>query len=605
MKKKPEVANAGPPQAADELKQALWSPGRLYLQAGWLSLVIGVLILAPSAYMFEVYGRVLNSRNAMTLAWLVVAAVGIYVVLELLELARLRILRRAAQEVSEQMSPRVLDATFDAGLKRIAGVGPQALADLRQVTDFIPSPAVTAALDLPASALCLLLLFAMSPYLGTLALLLAVGQVLIAVYQERRSSRPFGEANRASAMAQHQAAGILRNAQVVESMGMARALHKRWAGSQGKFMLGLAQASDKAGSANAATKVLTMAQSSLLLGLAAVLALQNQLNGGPGMVIVASILGGRVMAPMAQFIGQWRVIGNARSAYGRLARLLQTLPPQSPGMPLPEPKGVLTAEHLLVNAPGSSTPILRGVSLHCKPGQLLAIVGPSGGGKTTLARALVGLWPSSGGKVRLDGADVYDWHKSQLGQHVGYLAQGVELFDGTVAENIARFDKVDPQKLEQAVQDAGLTDLVAGLPNGLDTRIGDEGVLLSGGQRQRVGLARAVYGQPRLVVLDEPNASLDDAGDKALMALLQQLKAKGATVVVITHRNQVLALADNLLVLADGAVAKFGPRDEVLAALRAASEKQAGAARPPGGGAPANPAPSTRALPGMATGGAA
>ena len=575
------VQPSTPNQQPSELATVLAKPRLHYAQAVWMSLVIGVLVLAPSAYMFEVYGRVLNSRNESTLAWLLLAAVGVYAVLELLELARSRALRRASQQVSQRLSPRVISATFDAGVKRHPTGRGQGPTDLRMVCDFIHSPAITGALDLPASVLCLVLLYAMSVWIGALATLLAMVQIVIGLVQERVSSRPYGEANLAAAEAQIRAAGMLRNAQVIESMGMGAALHKLWARSQARFMLGLSQASDRAGSATSATKLVSVIQGSLLLGLAIWLSLYGQLAGGAGMAIVASILGARVLAPMSQILGQWRNIGSARSAYRRLSELLQFSPPQEPGMALPAPQGMLTADNLVASAPGTDVPILKGVSVGCRPGEMVAVIGPSGCGKSSLSRVLVGIWPTSSGKVRLDGADVYAWQKSGLGPHVGYLPQGVELFDGTVAENIARFEKVDGELVRRAIDEAGIAPLIATLPNGADTRIGDGGVTLSGGQRQRIGLARAVYGDPRLVVLDEPNSSLDDAGDQALMTLLQRLKARGATVVVITHRQQVLALADYLMLMNDGATAKFGPRDEVLAALRQAKERVAAKAPQP------------------------
>ena len=314
-------------------------------------------------------------------------------------------------------------------------------------------------------------------------------------------------------------------------------------------------------------------QSSLLLGGAAWLALRDNLAGGPGMMIVASILGGRMLAPLAQLVTQWRTIVNVREAYDRLSGLLGKLEPTEPGMPLPPPKGFLTVEAVMAGAPGSPLPILKGVSFSARPGEVVMVIGPSAAGKTTLARLLMGLWPAAGGKVRLDGADMHAWHKSQLGPYLGYLPQGVELFDGSVAENIARFGKVDMDAVRQAADLVGITEMVEQLSEGFDTLIGEEGAVLSGGQRQRLGLARAVYGNPTFLVLDEPNSSLDEAGEKSLLTLLQALKARGATVVAITHRTTLLAAADKLLVLNEGQVAMFGPRDEVLAGLKKANEQ--------------------------------
>jgi ATP-binding cassette subfamily C exporter for protease/lipase len=298
------------------------------------------------------------------------------------------------------------------------------------------------------------------------------------------------------------------------------------------------------------------------------------------MAIVASVLGGRVLTPLAQLVAQWRLVVNARDAMQRIDKLLAIAPAPTDSMALPAPKGVLSAEALVAGAPGSPTAIVKGLTFTAGPGDVVAIIGPSACGKTTLARLLVGLWPAASGKVRLDGVDVFSWNKAELGAYVGYLPQNVELFDGTIAENIARFGAVERDKVQAAATLAGMNDWIAGLPDGLDTRIGEDGANLSGGQRQRVALARAVFGSPQLLVLDEPNASLDEAGEKDLVAMLQQLQARGATVLVITHRTSVLPACNKLLMLREGQLIAFGPKDEVLAGLRAAAEKAAGQPAP-------------------------
>ncbi len=309
----------------------------------------------------------------------------------------------------------------------------------------------------------------------------------------------------------------------------------------------------------------------LLLGLGAWLLLRNELNGGSAMMIIASVLGGRVLAPLVQIVTQWQGVVNVRDAWSRLDQLLSALPVRAPTMALPVPHGSLTVEALVAAAPGSQLPILRGVAFALNAGEVLAVVGPSASGKTTLARLLVGLWPAASGKVRLDGVDVFTWDKSELGPHLGYLPQGVELFDGTLAENIARFGTVEMHKVEAAARAVGLHETILALPQGYDSPVGREGAMLSGGQRQRVGLARALYGDPMFVVLDEPNSSLDEAGDAALASAILQLKARGTTLVIMTHRASVLAVADKMLVLQEGQTRAFGPRDEVLAALAKAS----------------------------------
>jgi ATP-binding cassette subfamily C exporter for protease/lipase len=321
------------------------------------------------------------------------------------------------------------------------------------------------------------------------------------------------------------------------------------------------------------SKFLQTVMGSLLLGLGAWLVLRNQLNGGAAMMIVASIIGGRVLAPLVQIVTQWRTAVAARDAWNRLDNLLTALPPKPESMALPPPRGQLVAENIIAVAPGTQTPILKGVTFGLNPGEVLAVIGPSASGKTTLARVLAGLWPSHGGKARLDGADIFAWDKTELGPHVGYLPQDVELFDGTLAENIARFGALEKAKVENAARAVGLHEFIMSLPDGYDTDVGPEGARLSGGQRQRVGLARALYGDPVFVLLDEPNSSLDEVGDAALAAAIQEYKARGTTFVVITHRTSVLGVADKILLLRDGATQAFGPRDEVLAALQKANQE--------------------------------
>lgn len=574
--------------SASALKEALLAQRPYFLQAARMSVVIGVLMLVPSWFMFEVYGRVLDSRSHATLYWLLLAVMGAYVVLELLELARSRALYAAAERFDAQMRERVFNTTFEANLRRMPGGTVQVLSDLRALRDFIPSPVVNALLDLPAAVLCLVLLFAISPWLGVMAFVGAVLQAALGWVTERRTMPMLTDATQASMEAQSYAAGAMRGAQVIESMGMLRSIHERYMQRQKKLITRQAQASDTAGLTSVGAKLVQTMQGSMLLGGACYLSLHGGLWGGPGMMIVASILGGRALAPSVQLVSNWRTVVTTRDAFARLDSLLNKLPPVELGMELPAPKGVLTVEQVVATPPGSAVPILKGVSMVALPGEVTLVIGPSASGKTTLARLVMGLWPATSGKVRLDGADVHAWHKSQLGPYLGYLPQGVELFDGTVAENIARFGKVDMAQVRSAADRVGITDLIEQLADGFDTRIGEDGAVLSGGQRQRLGLARAIYGSPKLLVLDEPNASLDEAGEKALLALLMDLKKQGATVLAITHRTTLMPAADKLLVLNDGQAALFGPRDEVLASLKKANEQaraqaeqqRAAAARP-------------------------
>jgi ATP-binding cassette subfamily C exporter for protease/lipase len=587
----PAAARTGarnPAQAASPVRDAL-EIVRPYLRRSMLfTSVATIFSLAPSAYMLEVYGRVVDSRNHMTLLMLTVAVLLAYLLMEVLEWVHHHEMHDAGLALDKKMSERVFRGLFEARLKRLPAGSAQPLNDLKTLREFLPSQVLQAIFQAPTSMLFLVLLFAIHPILGWSALVGTLVQVLIAWFNQRTTQEPLMQANRSAMAAQQYADGSLRNAQVIEAMGMLRDIHLRWIKRQREFLGLQARASDAAGTFSALSKLVQMVWSSLLLGLGAWLLLQGQLNGGGGMMIVGSILGGLVLRPLVQIITQWRVVVNARDAWRRLDGLLLAIPEPADAMPLPAPSGRLSAENLLVVAPGSQSQLLRGVNFTLNPGEVLAVIGPSAAGKTCLARALTGIWPSLGGKVRLDGADVHAWNKEELGPHVGYLPQDIELFDGTIAENIARFGNVDRAAVEQAARSVGLHDFIVSLPQGYDTDVGPAGARLSGGQRQRVGLARALYGSPVFVVLDEPNSSLDDAGDAALAQAIAAAKSRGTTFVVITHRTSVLGVADKMMLLRDGAQQAFGSRDEVLAALNKASQQAAqgrGGVPAPGGAA--------------------
>jgi len=556
-----------------ELRKALAELEPYFKKAALFSLFASLLVLAPSGYMLEVYDRVVNSRSHMTLAMLTILVLFAYVVMEVLEWVRSEVMHDAGMALDKQMSGRVFSAIFEANLKRLPGGTAQPMNDFRTVRDFLHSPVLMALMEAPVSLVFLLLIFAISPVLGWSAVVAAIVQTFVGWLNERSTQPPLMAANRSAMAAQQYADGTLRNAQVIESMGMLRDIHQRWMKKQREFLGLQATASDHAGFYQAISKFWQNTVSSMLLGLGAWLLLRNQLNGGAAYMIVGSILGGRVLAPLIQIVSQWQNVVNVRGAYERLDNLLAQVPVREAGMPLPAPLGKLTVEGLVAGAPGNSAPILKGVSFALQPGEVLAVVGPSASGKTTLARMLVGLWPAANGKVRLDGADVHTWNKTELGPHLGYLPQGVELFDGSVAENIARFGAVDAVKVEAAARAVGLHEFILALPRGYDSPVGREGAMLSGGQRQRIGLARAIYGNPAFVVLDEPNSSLDEQGDAALASAITQLKSRGTTFVVMTHRTSVLGVADKMLVLNDGQTQLFGPRDDVLKALSEAANK--------------------------------
>ncbi len=558
-----------------ELRKAIDDLWPFFRRAALLSVFASLLVLAPSGYMLEVYDRVVGSRNHLTLVMLTIIVMFAYLVMETLEWARGEVLHNAGHAFDARMSNRVFDTIFSANLQRIPGGTTQTMNDFRTIRDFLGSSILPALMEAPVALTFLILIFIISPILGWSAVIGAVVQTCVAWLNERSTLAPLTAANRSAIAAQNYADNSLRNAEVIESMGMLRDIYQKWMGKQREFLGLQAYASEKAGVYQSLSKLLQNIMGSLLLGMGCWLLLNNELNGGASMMIIGSILGGRVLSPLVQIVAQWRSVINLRDAWTRLDGLLKLLPARESTMELPIPTGRLQADGLVAAAPNTNTPIIRNVAFSLEPGEVMAVVGPSASGKTTLARLLVGIWPSFGGKVRLDGADVFAWDKAELGPHVGYLPQGVELFEGSVAENIARFGDVEMHKVEGAAQLVGIHTFILSLPEGYSTQIGRDGARLSGGQRQRVALARALYGDPIYVVLDEPNSSLDDEGDAALASAILQLKAKGTTFIAMTHRTTLLQVADKMLVMRDGVQQMVGPRDAVLAELNKSAQQHA------------------------------
>jgi ATP-binding cassette subfamily C exporter for protease/lipase len=564
-----------PAEAAQALTRQMPALRRAFV----FSVLAGLLVLVPTVYMFEVYGRVVDSRSPMTLAMLTLMALVALAVMEVLEWARAETLREAGSAFDAELAPRVFEATQAAHLKKGQSLGVQPLADLRTLRDAFHSGAVAAALESPVALIALAALFLIQPLLGWVALALALVQGLLSWLNEQGTAEPLARANQVDIQARTHVDGTLRYAEVVAALDMAPNMRARWLRLHREALALQAQASDKAGLYQALGRGLQITLSSALLGLGAWLLLRDEMPGGGGMLIVGSVLGARVLSPLVQLVSQWRSVVQARLAWRRLSHLLERMPAAKPAMSLPAPRGHVTVEGMTAAASAGGPPMLRQIAFGLQPGEVLAVIGPSASGKTTLARMLVGLWAPLAGNVRLDGADVSAWNKAELGPHLGYLPQSVELLAGTLAENIARFGEPDTATVHECARAVGLHDWIAALPKGYDTPVGDEGVMLSGGQRQRVALARALYGAPAFVVLDEPNASLDESGNQALIQAIAHTKARGATVVVMTHLPGVLAVADKALVLFGGAQRAFGPRDEVLAALQKANQNNPTVAR--------------------------
>jgi ATP-binding cassette subfamily C exporter for protease/lipase len=556
-----------------EIVQA-WALLRPYLGLTLvLSIFVGVFALTPIAYMREVYGPVLNSRSHEALYWVTLLMLVALVMAGVLHWVRQKVLVAASMKLTQRFQRRVFAATFQANLQGIAGAR-VALNDFRQIKNFLASPVAGYVFEAPVGLLFLGLIFFIHPLMGVLSIVGAVLTVVIMVITERRVGPLLENAQTYSQKAQNQLGDYSRNAQVSMAMGMMPALRARWLAQQTQFLRWQAMASNAQGLGTAASKVVMLFQGSALLGVGTLFTLTGLLSPSAGaLLIVAKFLGMLALQPLMMVINSWKSIAMAANAYRRLKTFLENIPEPPKAMPLPPPAGQLVVKAAAIRAPGLKATIVAGLDFQVAPGQILAVMGPTGTGKSSLTRLVTGLWAPLVGEARLDGVSLALWPKEELGPHLGYLPQDVELFDGSLAQNIERFGEPDPEKLQQAVLDAGLQPLIASLPKGLDTLLGADGHGLSGGQRQRVGLARALYGRPRLLVLDEPNANLDSQGDAALRQALLGAKARGATVVLVTHRREILEVVDTVLVLADGKQRLFGPRDQVFAQIQAARER--------------------------------
>lgn len=554
--------------ARSELAATLYAFRREFLIVGLFSMVANVLMLAPTLYMLQVYDRVLVSRSELTLLVVSLITLFFFAVMAFAEWSRSRLLVRAGVRLDAVLSTRVFNASFEANLSRSGAPAQRAFNDLTEVRQFLTGNGIFAFFDAPWAPIYIGVLFFLHPFLGWVSIGFALVQAALAWFGHRRTIAPAEEASKAALEVNLYLQGKLRNAEVVESMGMLAGLRQRWAQRHAAYMERQGATQALSHRIAAISKWVRYCQQSFALGAGALLVIDGQLTAG-GM-IAANVLMTRALAPIDQMVNTWRSFIGARSAFLRLEQLLQAHPERDPALSRVPPTGAVVLRDVLASVPGRAEPILKGISLEAAPDTVTVVLGPSGSGKSTLARVLMGIWPDVDGEVLLDGLPLAGWSRAELGPHLGYLPQDIELFDGSIAENIARFAEIDSDKVIAAARSAGLHDMILRFPKGYDTPMGEAGGLLSGGQRQRVGLARAIYGDPALIVLDEPNANLDDVGEAALMQAVRELKAKGRTVFLITHRPGAVAVADQLVVLRDGRVQVQGARDAVLAQLQAA-----------------------------------
>ncbi len=524
-----------------------------------------LLLLALPLYLLQVYGRVLPSRSIETLIYLTLATLIAFAVLGLLISVRARLLARLGQKVNTLLSDRI----FEAEIARAARPGRRSesrgLRDLSVLSGFLGSNDMAVLADAPWTPIFLVAIFLLHPLLGIIATVGAALLLTLALVNAISTRRLLAETGARASAAHAEVEAGLRNAEVVEAMGMRAALLGRWESQNDRLLADQQRAADRTATVRGLFKTLRLGLQVVVLAAGAYLVVGHALV--PGAMIVSILLLSRALSPVEAAIGTWKNLVKAREAGRRIARLLDEAPSGPAPMRLPAPKGALTVEGVHFTPERGARPILKNVSFELAAGEFLGVVGPSAAGKSTLARMLVGVWRPTRGHVRLDGADVADWDSAELGRHVGYLPQNVALFDGTVRENIARLDQGDPTMIVEAARRAGIHEMILALPDGYETRIGAGGITLSGGQCQRIALARALYGSPRLIVLDEPNANLDAEGVAALRAALAAAKADGATIVVVAHRPSVLADAEKILMLRGGRVERFGSREEVMARI--------------------------------------
>lgn len=557
---------------SEEMRGALAAGGPAFAVAGVFSLFINLLMLTGPIFMLQVYDRVLTSRSGTTLTMLVIIAAGLLAAMVALEVLRGRLLVRAAVRIDEKLKSRLFGALMGLRLKSTKAAAQEGLRDLDTLRQFLAGNGLTALFDAPWMPIYLVIIFLFHPLLGAVATGGAVALFMLAVASDLFTRRATEEGALALAGANRMAEAGFGNAEAVRAMDMAPALRARWLQKRDEALTQNVGAADRLATITALSKGVRLFLLVAILAAGAGLAIEQIIS--PGVMIASSIMMGRALSPVEQAIGNWRGLVAARAAMRRISALLEEMPAPDKAMPLPAPKGQLAVENVIATPPGAEQPVIKRLSFTLAPGEALGVIGPSASGKSCLARLLVGAWQPGAGQVRLDGADLAS--RPDFGRHIGYMPQSVELFEGTVGQNIARFESTaKPDDIVQAAAQAGAHEMIMRLPKGYDSEIGQGGGALSAGQRQRIGLARALYGEPALIVLDEPNANLDGEGEAGLIAALRACKSRGQTLVVMAHRPSAVEAVDRILVLRDGTAQALGPRDEVLAKVRPVAETPA------------------------------
>lgn len=549
-----------------ELAAVLYAYRREFYVVGVFSMVINLLMLTPTIYMLQVYDRVMHSQSELTLLAVSLIALFLFGVMAFAEWARSRLLVHASVKLDERLSTKVFHSTFESHLAAKGSDSSSPFVDLTQMRQFVTGTGVIAFFDVPWVPIYMAVLFILHPLLGVMGCFFALVQASLAFFGHRKTLEPIEQATKAGGKSNAYLQSKLRNAEVLESMGMVGNLIRRWKDGHRDYMARSGAAQELGHRVTAFSKFVRYSQQSLSLGAGALLVIDDQLSAGA--MIAANVLMSRALSPIDMLVGTWKGFVTAKSAFKRLDGLVRDYPERTDQHAHADrPSGDIRLEAVTATAKKRGKVILNDISLAVQAGTVTVVLGPSGSGKSTLGRVMAGIWPELTGAVLLDGEPIDSWSRAALGPHIGYLPQDIELFDGTIAENIARFNDIDPDAVIKAAQTTGLHDMILRFPKGYDTPIGEAGGFLSGGQKQRIALARAIYADPSILILDEPNANLDDVGESALAQAVMEMRQRGATVVLITHRTGIVGVADRLIVVRDGRIAMDGPRQQVMAAL--------------------------------------
>jgi ATP-binding cassette, subfamily C, bacterial exporter for protease/lipase len=548
------------------LTRQLWLFRREFLWVGIFSMIANVLMLTPTIYMLQVYGRVMKSGSELTLLMVTLFMVFFYTVMAFAEWLRARLLVRVGVRLDEALNSLVFNASFEAYLNSARHNVSQAFSDLTNIRQFLTANGVIAFFDTPWTPIYIAVIFLLNPFLGWLSVFFAFLQLGLTWQSHRLSSREIEKAAEAGSDSFRYVQNKLRNIEPIHAMGMGGNLRERWFQLHDASLAKAESSLERQHRQQTFAKFVRYSMQSLTLGAGALMVIEGKMSAGS--MIAANVLMSRALQPLDLVVATWRPFVQARTAFLRLEKLLEVFPERKPGVRHQDPIGEIRFEGLTATAEGREKPVLEDLTTMFPAGKVTVVLGPSGSGKSTLARCIVGVWPDRTGRVLIDGEPVESWDRMELGPHLGYLPQDIELFDGSIAENIARFAEVDSEKVIEAAKRTGIHEMILRFPRGYDTEIGEAGGMLSGGQRQRLGLARAMYGKPAILVLDEPNANLDDAGERSLLQAVGELKAAAKTVILITHRPSILGAADLIVLMQAGKIVRCGPRDEVLAFLR-------------------------------------